>query len=188
MDSDHPTLMSAAWNMPLSRVPPLFATALAPSRYTYELIKQSGEYSVSFLGFAHASTLIAIGRTSGRSLDKARALELDFREPHRIGTPVLLRAYAAYECLLEKVVPAGDHDLIIGRIAATHWQQDAFENGRPIWSKSRPALYLGSNTFLEPGPLQEVRIDTNRVIEHCHSGGSFSRSPKIGQRSGDSQS
>ena len=52
--------------------------------------------------------------------------------PGQTGAPLIYDAIAAIECQLEQLVPAGDHDIFIGRMVATRV------------SESGPLLYFAS--------------------------------------------
>lgn len=158
-------LMPAAWNMPVSRTPPLFSVAMAPSRYSFEIIQEAQEFAVSFVGFELADLLVATGGTSGRFLDKVKALDIKLRAPNVLKTPLILPSYAGYECSLRRTIPLGDHQLLVGEVVGVHWDDRAFSRGLPHWDMMLPALYMGSDTFLAPAPLAEIRLDRHAAAE-----------------------
>ena len=49
--------MAASWVMPVSREPPIVAAAIAKTRFTYELIVKSKEFSLNILPKEHLSKI-----------------------------------------------------------------------------------------------------------------------------------
>lgn len=103
---------------------PVFIVYVRPSRYTYELIEKSGEFTVSVPYEDMKMQLGFCGVKSGRKTDKFAALELKTFESKTIKTPVLNIKGMHYECkvvyktpidpaILDKNVkayyPNGDH-------------------------------------------------------------------------------
>src|SRR3989304_1940509 len=62
--------MTAAWHTPVSKKPPLYAVAISPTRFTYELILESREFSINFLPASEAELVAAVGGSKGKEIDK----------------------------------------------------------------------------------------------------------------------
>lgn len=158
--------LACAWYSALSFDPPLFAISIAPKRYSYQMLKKSGEFTANFMEFDHAGTIAALGRTSGREIDKFAAYRIKTLPSTEIETPVLKDAYAAYECRIVKRHRTGDHDLFIGEVLAVHYKEKAFDkkNTVPSLSKLTPALYLGADHYAGIKSFTEVRIGKEEVM------------------------
>ena len=152
--------LAVAWNFPLSFDPPLYGIAVSPRRFSHSLIRESREFTVNFLPLRQAELISAIGGTSGLSANKFERFKIATESPLRIKAPVLEEAYASYECQVINEVRAGDHDLFIGLVVATHIAEGAFEeNGTLKVSEVTPSLYLGSDTYLVVQKAQVRRLD-----------------------------
>jgi flavin reductase (DIM6/NTAB) family NADH-FMN oxidoreductase RutF len=62
--------MTAAWHSSISLKPPLYGVAVAPKRFTYQLITESREFGINFVPLEKSSLAAAIGGTSGEEMDK----------------------------------------------------------------------------------------------------------------------
>ena len=158
--------LACAWYSALSFDPPLFAISIAPRRYSYQMLKKSGEFTANFMEFDSAGTIAALGRTSGREIDKFAAYRIKTLPSTEIETPVLKDAYAAYECRIVKRHRTGDHDLFIGEVLAVHYKEKAFDKKTrvPSLSKLTPALYLGADHYAGIKSFTEVRIGKEEVM------------------------
>ncbi len=106
----------AAWVTPVSRDPPYIAVAIAPTRYTYSLLKDSGKFSVIVLPWDKLRNLHYLGTVSGREVkDKLSRSGLKWSISD-FGVPVCEEALAYAECSLSKDVPCGDHQLVVGEV------------------------------------------------------------------------
>ncbi|APV44412.1 NADH-FMN oxidoreductase RutF, flavin reductase (DIM6/NTAB) family [Dehalogenimonas formicexedens] len=141
--------MTCTWHCPLSSKPPLFGILLSPKRFTYQLIIDSGEFSVNFMASESAGLLAAVGGTKGATTDKFAAFSIAKDIPLKTNAPVLADAYAAYECKLTETRQYGDHQLIVGEVVAVHWLAEAFsEDGSLDMKAVTPAFYLGNDKYI----------------------------------------
>lgn len=116
---------------------PVFMAMVRPSRFTYECIEKSNQFTVS-IPFKDMSTALGIcGSKSGRDTDKIAAANLTTVPGKKISTPVIADCGLHYECKVvykQEMLPeqlAGDlqqkwyangnyHTLFFGEILATY--------------------------------------------------------------------
>ncbi len=140
--------MTAAWHTSLSVNPPLYGVAIAPKRFTYQLIMESREFGVNFLPFAAAELLASIGGSRGGELDKFHCFAIARGEAVKTAVPILEDAYAVYECRLVDDRDYGDHRWLVGEIVATHVREESFTaDGILNLEDISPALYLGQELY-----------------------------------------
>jgi len=105
--------MTAAWISQVSMNPALLMVSIAPARFTYGLIKESGYFAINVLAEGQEGLAQSFGFRSGRKHDKLQNIPY-FDAPN--GSPVLNDAMAFFECKLTDAFTAGDHSLFIGSI------------------------------------------------------------------------
>ncbi|RKY57067.1 MAG: flavin reductase [Candidatus Neomarinimicrobiota bacterium] len=141
--------MAAAWHTYLSHTPPLYGVAIAPKRFTHDMIIESGEFNCNFLPFNKLKLINSTGRISGKDCDKIEILNLQIEQGISINTPFISDAYAVIECKLKQRLNLGDHTLFIGEIVHTKEKGNAFrENGILDCQNISPTFYLGSDTYI----------------------------------------
>ncbi|SHJ86280.1 flavin reductase family protein [Propionispora hippei] len=117
---------------------PVFIVLVRPSRYTYELIENSSEFTVSVpLHDDMKKALALCGTKSGRDMDKIKAAGLSVLPGQKVGVPVISGAGLHFECkivykqkmdpslfdpgLAKTCYPEGDyHTLYYGEIVACY--------------------------------------------------------------------
>jgi len=160
--------LACAWHIALSFEPPLFGVAISPKRYSYKLIRESNEFTANFLTFDNVGIIAAVGRTSGKEVDKFSTYDIKTAPSVEIGTPVLKDAFAAYECKVVRQIKTGDHTLFVGEILAIHYQRKYFRknNNTPDLKHFTPALYLGSDHYIGIKSFGETVVGKEEVAGH----------------------
>ncbi len=105
--------MTAAWVSQVSFKPKLLAVAIAPQRYTYELIEKSKVFCINVLGEDQVELAKHFGFKSGRKVNKLENIPYKFALK---GSPVLLEAIAYFECEVTHIYESGDHHIVIGEV------------------------------------------------------------------------
>ena len=109
--------MTAAWVSRVSWDPPLVAVATAPKRFTLELVKERGEFVINVVGPSLKEAAFGVfGSVSGRQVDKFERSGVRMMKAKSVTAPALADAVIAIECKLEKMMEAGDHTIVIGRV------------------------------------------------------------------------
>lgn len=91
--------MTIGWgNIGFAWGKPLFTVMVRPSRYTYELIEKSGEFTVSIPLNPMQQALGICGSKSGRDIDKFAAAGLAVLPGQKIATPVIKGCGLHFEC------------------------------------------------------------------------------------------
>lgn len=140
--------MAVAWHCSISFSPPYYGIAVAPKRFTYHMITESGQFGINFMPCEKAETIAAVGGSSGNIVDKFTEFGMAEDSALKLDVPILRDAYAAFECKVIDNRVYGDHAWIIGEIVAVHSASSVFqENGILDLNLVQPALYLGGETY-----------------------------------------
>jgi flavin reductase (DIM6/NTAB) family NADH-FMN oxidoreductase RutF len=105
---------TAAWVMQVSFSPLLLAVSINPDNASYELLHEAGGFTVSVLKQGQLDLARRFGTRSGRREDKLQGIRWT---AGRTGAPILEQALAYFDCQLIGRHRAGDHELVLGRVA-----------------------------------------------------------------------
>ena len=149
---DRDNAMAAAWHSPISRDPPLYGVAITPTKFTFKLAMESGEFGINFLPLDKAHLIANVGGSKGEKIDKFETFGIAMERGIKTGVPLLGDAYAAYECrIVDHHKSLGDHDWIVGEIVAIHMDEEAFTQDQLLnLERLNPALYLGRDRYVAP--------------------------------------
>jgi flavin reductase (DIM6/NTAB) family NADH-FMN oxidoreductase RutF len=101
---------TAAWVMPCSFDPLLLALAVHREHASYRPLVEGGAFAVSVLRVDQIALAAHFGQPEA---DKLTSIPWVVR---RTGAPVLCDALAYFDCSLYGHQPAGDHELVLGRV------------------------------------------------------------------------
>ncbi|HIW54357.1 MAG TPA: flavin reductase family protein [Candidatus Ruthenibacterium merdigallinarum] len=115
---DAPNALTVAWTGIVCSQPPKTYISLRPERYSYGLIKQSGEFAVNLPTAAMARAVDYCGVRSGRNENKFETQGLTPAAAEGFSCPVVAEAPLSLLCRVTDVVPLGSHDMFLADIAA----------------------------------------------------------------------
>ena len=121
---------------------PMFLVMVRPSRHTYGLLEEHGEFTVNIPGRDLAEAVAFCGSASGRNFDKIAEKGLTASRGKRVKVPTVKECLVHYECavvhhndvLPQELVPAIDkvaytdksyHRVYYGEVLATYADSDA---------------------------------------------------------------
>ena len=104
---------TAAWVMQASFDPLLLVLSINQRNASYSLLNAGGAFTVNVLKQGQLELARRFGTESGRERDKLADVHW---HPGRGGAPILDEALAYFDCELTQSLPAGDHELMVGRV------------------------------------------------------------------------
>lgn len=115
---EKPNVLTIAWTGILSTQPPKTYISVRPSRYSYDLIKGSGEFVINLATVQLAKAVDFCGVRSGREFDKFAIMGLVPEEASKVACPMLKQSPVSLECRITDCVRLGSHDMFIADIIA----------------------------------------------------------------------
>lgn len=103
--------------------PTLVGVGIAPPRYSFDLVRQSGEYVVNVVNEGLMNAVRICGEKSGREVDKFELAELTPVNGVKVKAPLIKESPVNIECKVVKEVEVGDHVWFIGEVLAVHVRQ-----------------------------------------------------------------
>jgi len=124
--------LTCAWVTRVSFSPPLVAVSVGKTRFTHDMIKGSGAFSVNVLAEDQVELARHFGLKSGREVDKFA--EVPYKEGIT-GSPILEGVAAWLDCKLVYAYEAGDHTIFVGEVvdAGTTAKKPLVYNPKDYW-------------------------------------------------------
>ena len=117
-DMERANIVTVAWTGILNTIPPKTYISLRPSRYSYEIIKKTGEFVINLTTAELIRTADSCGVYTGRKVDKFTKYSLTKTEAFEVSAPVIGECPLSLECRVTDIVPLGSHDMFIADIVA----------------------------------------------------------------------
>lgn len=99
--------------------PTIVGIGIAPTRYSYDLIRKSGEFVVNIVDEKLIDAVRICGEQSGRDVDKFQSAKLTPEKGMRVNSPLIGESPVSVECKVVKEVEVGDHVWFLGEVLAT---------------------------------------------------------------------
>lgn len=115
-----PNIVTIAWTGIINSEPPITYVSIRKSRYSHELITQSGEFVINLTTEKLAETTDFCGVRSGRELNKFQECGLTPIPSDQIGAPMIQESPVNLECRVLEVKSFPSHDMFIAEILAVH--------------------------------------------------------------------
>lgn len=113
-----PNIITIAWTGTVCSDPPMVSISVRKSRYSYQLIKESGEFVINLTTRKLAKAADFCGVRSGRELDKFESCGLHPQKSSVIECPLIAESPVNIECRLKQVIELGSHDLFLAEVVA----------------------------------------------------------------------
>jgi len=122
--------------------PPMVYISVRPPRFSYNMIKESGEYVINIPGEELLRVTDYCGLVSGRKVNKFEATGLTPMPAEKVKPPIIKECPINLECVTKEVVSLGTHDVFIAEVVAVHATEEALtENGKLDIAKAKPFAF-----------------------------------------------
>ena len=126
-------LMTAAWAGTVCSDPPMVSVSIRPSRYTYELVEKSGEFTVNLTDRGLLKAADYCGVRSGREEDKfARCGLTKVRAEGLRLAPAIAESPVYLACKVQNRLALGSHVMYIGEIVSMGIREDLMDKSGAI--------------------------------------------------------
>lgn len=128
---EKPAGLTIGWTGITCSEPPKTYISVRPSRNSYDIIKQSGEFVINMLPSHMVRQLDYCGIKSSRDEDKLAKMKLVPQPCQNVSAPQIAQAVISLECRVSDVIPLGSHDMFLADILSVNIAKDLIdERGR----------------------------------------------------------
>lgn len=109
-------IITVAWTGTICSDPPMLSISVRKERYSYALIRESGEFVVNLTTRRLARHADYCGVKSGRDVDKFSACGLHPSVSRTVAAPGIEESPVSLECRVREVIELGTHDLFLAEV------------------------------------------------------------------------
>ena len=111
-------IITVAWTGIINTVPPKTYISVRPSRHSYGLIRESGEFVINLTPATLVKQADWCGIHTGRKVNKFERCGLHAEPASEVGCPLLSESPLSLECRVTDVISLGSHDMFLADVVA----------------------------------------------------------------------
>lgn len=145
---DKPNALTIGWTGTINSIPPKTYISVRPERYSYNLIKDSGEFVINLTTEDLVRATDYLGVRSGKNEDKLKNLGLSVSPASEISAPLLDASPVSIECRVCDSVLLGSHEMFIADVLAIHIADELIDaKGKICLDKAHLIAYAHGEYF-----------------------------------------
>ena len=115
-DYENANMLTVAWTGILATQPPKTYISVRPSRHSYKMLKEKGEFVINLPSVSMVREVDFVGIYTGAKIDKFEKCRLTKKKSERVAPPTIAECPIALECRVTEVIPMGSHDVFMADI------------------------------------------------------------------------
>ncbi len=117
-ESGNSNIITIAWTGIVNTIPPKTYISVRPSRHSYEIIKNSGEFAINLTTAALVRSADYCGVYTGAKVDKFEKCGLHKEQASEISCPLIAESPLSLECRVCDIIELGTHHMFLADIVA----------------------------------------------------------------------
>lgn len=141
-------IFTVGWTGIINTKPPKTYISVRPSRFSYDIIKNSGVFAVNLPSDKMVRAVDYCGVKSGRDIDKFNIMSLKTEQAQIIDCPILTASPVTMECKVFDIVRLGTHDMFMADIVSVSVSEDLVnQSGRLMLDRAGLLAYAHGEYF-----------------------------------------
>ncbi len=135
-------IITVAWAGTVCTNPPMVSISVRPERYSYDILKETGEFVINLTTKELAFATDYCGVKSGRDVDKFKEMNLTPTPGEKVKAPLIKESPVNLECRVTQVLPLGSHHMFLAEVVAVHADKQYMdEKGKFHLEYAEPIVY-----------------------------------------------
>ena len=115
-DFENANIITVAWTGTICTNPAMTYISIRPERYSYDIIKNTGEFVINLTTKKLARSTDFAGVRSGRDINKFEALKLTKEKANEVNVPLIKESPINIECKVTEIKELGSHHMFIAKV------------------------------------------------------------------------
>lgn len=137
-------IITVAWTGIINTNPAMVYISVRPTRYSYNLIKDSGEFVINLTNENLAYSTDWCGVKTGKKVDKFKEMKLTKEKSEFVACPMIKESPVSVECKVKEIKELGSHHMFIAEVLAIH-ADDRFIDDKGSFDISKCNLIAYAN-------------------------------------------
>lgn len=142
-------ILTIAWAGTVCTNPPMVSISVRPERYSYQMLRDTGEFVVNLTTRELVYAADYCGVKSGREVDKFSALGLTPLPADKVRAPLVEESPVNIECRVRQVLPLGSHHMFLAEVLAVHAEERYMDERHKFHlERAEPIVYSHGAYFV----------------------------------------
>ncbi len=135
-------ILTVAWAGTVCTNPPMVSISVRPERYSYSMIRETGEFVINLTTEKLAYAADYCGVRSGRDVDKFEKMKLTREKADFVKAPMIGESPVSIECRVKEVLELGSHHMFLAEVLAVHAEEAYMDDKNKFHlNRARPLVY-----------------------------------------------
>ena len=126
-DMEASNIITVAWAGIINTHPPRVSIAIRPTRHSYGIIKERGEFVINLTPASLVRECDYCGIYTGEKVDKFKNCGLTPIPSKHVKCPTVAECPVAIECRVKQIIPMGSHDVFVADIVGVSVDDALFD-------------------------------------------------------------
>lgn len=113
-------IITIAWTGIINTIPPMTYISVRPERYSYDIIKNTGEFVINLTTTKLVKAADFCGVRTGSKLNKFEEMKLTKAPVSQLACPCIDESPLNLECKVKEIIPLGSHHMFLAEIVAVN--------------------------------------------------------------------
>ena len=148
-EGEKPNIITVAWAGTICSDPAMVSISVRPNRYSYDIIRETGEFVINLTTRRLARAADWCGVRSGRDFDKFCEMGLTAVPSEKVAAPLIAESPVNIECRVRQVLPLGTHDMFLAEVVGVQADEAYIDlaTGRFCLERADPIVYSHGEYF-----------------------------------------
>lgn len=144
-------IITVAWAGTVCTNPPMVSISVRPSRYSYDMIKKTGEFVINLTTEELAFATDYCGVRSGRDVDKFKEMNLTKEKAEFVSAPMIKESPVCIECRVKEIRELGSHHMFLADVLAVHAEEKFMDCNKKFHLNDAHLLVYSHGEYLATG-------------------------------------
>ena len=126
-DMENSNIITIGWTGILNTIPPKTYISVRPTRHSYNIIKEKGEFVINLTPSKLVKEADYCGIYTGKKVDKFEKCKLTKVKGTQVDAPMIDECPVSIECKVTDIIPLGSHDMFMADIVAVNVDESLFD-------------------------------------------------------------
>lgn len=163
-DYENANVLAIAWTGILATIPPKTYISVRPTRHSYKMLKENGEFVINLPSVALAKEVDYVGIYTGAKVDKFEKCAITKQKSEKVAPPTIAECPIALECRVSEILPMGSHDVFVADIVSVSCHENLIDaDGKMHYERADLLAYAHGEYYALGDVVGRFGFSTDKI-------------------------